>query len=406
MSLNTILATAPLTATGYHLKATGTALGQSLIWDNGTNVGIGNTNTSYTLDVSGSGRYNGSYAGHLLNVQNTNASYYSSTDYYDNAGIEKLIVGYGNASTGNALASKAIIYGTSGVGLNFYTNGSTTAKMVIDTSGNVGIGTTNPQMPLSVQANTGNGAIRLIGTSNASSNNAGIYWYDSNDSTFNGYLGNFSGSFDIYNHRSTPMVFSTAGTERMRISSAGNVSIGTTTDNGYRLYVQGSGGQGSGWIQQDAAPALYVNRTTNDGGLIIFLKAGTQVGVIATNTYTLPSDFNFKKNINTLDLGLNLITKLRPVSYNHKIDDDDAALSTGFIAQELEKSLEELGVEENKYYILQHKPNEKEGESQYWVDYQKFIPVLVKAIQEMNTKLDEQNQTIQNLQEQINILAK
>ena len=53
MSLNTILATAPLTATGYHLKATGTALGQSLIWDNGTNVGIGNTNTSYTLDVSG-----------------------------------------------------------------------------------------------------------------------------------------------------------------------------------------------------------------------------------------------------------------------------------------------------------------------------------------------------------------
>ena len=59
MSLNTILATAPLTATGYHLKATGTALGQSLIWDNGTNVGIGNTNTSYTFDVTGTGRFTG-----------------------------------------------------------------------------------------------------------------------------------------------------------------------------------------------------------------------------------------------------------------------------------------------------------------------------------------------------------
>ena len=51
MSLNTILATAPLTATGYHLKATGTALGQSLIYDNGTNVGIGTAIPDNTLDV-------------------------------------------------------------------------------------------------------------------------------------------------------------------------------------------------------------------------------------------------------------------------------------------------------------------------------------------------------------------
>jgi len=51
------LATAPLTTTNYILKATGTTIGNSLIWDNGTNVGIGNTNTSYTLDVSGTGRF-------------------------------------------------------------------------------------------------------------------------------------------------------------------------------------------------------------------------------------------------------------------------------------------------------------------------------------------------------------
>ena len=40
------------------------------------------------------------------------------------------------------------------------------------------------------------------------------------------------------------------------------------------------------------------------------------------------------------------------------------------------------------------------------VRYANIVVPLVKAIQEMNTKLDEQNQTIQNLQEQINILAK
>jgi hypothetical protein len=59
MSLNTILATAPLTTTNYILKATGTTIGNSLIWDNGTNVGIGNQNSLYTLDVSGTGRFTG-----------------------------------------------------------------------------------------------------------------------------------------------------------------------------------------------------------------------------------------------------------------------------------------------------------------------------------------------------------
>jgi hypothetical protein len=59
MSTNTILATTPLVSTNYLLRATGTTIGNSLIFDNGTNVGIGNTNTSYTLDVSGTGRFTG-----------------------------------------------------------------------------------------------------------------------------------------------------------------------------------------------------------------------------------------------------------------------------------------------------------------------------------------------------------
>jgi hypothetical protein len=39
--------------------------------------------------------------------------------------------------------------------------------------------------------------------------------------------------------------------------------------------------------------------------------------------------------------------------------------------------------------MLQHKPNEKQNESQYWVDYQKMIPVLVKAIQELTARVQE-----------------
>jgi hypothetical protein len=99
--------------------------------------------TALTIASTGAATFTSSVSGHSLTIQNTNSGYYSSSDYLDNSGTEKLIVGYGNSGAG-ALASKAIIYGTSGVGLNFYTNGSTTAKMVIDTTGNLGLGTNTP----------------------------------------------------------------------------------------------------------------------------------------------------------------------------------------------------------------------------------------------------------------------
>jgi hypothetical protein len=133
---------------------------------------------------------------------------------------------------------------------------------------------------------------------------------------------------------------------------------------------------------------LNLNRNVSDGKIIRLFKNCVEVGSIHTNTYSLPSDINFKTNINNLDLGLNLVNKLRPVSYNHKVDDSGSALSTGFIAQEMQCVLDELGVEKNKYFILQHKPVENQNESQYWVDYTKMIPVLTKAIQEQQCTID------------------
>jgi hypothetical protein len=187
------------------------------------------------------------------------------------------------------------------------------------------------------------------------------------------------------------IVFNTAGTERMRMDGGGDLYIATISNP-----VAASSGTG-GWgyfatayqaIATNSAPSLYLNRIGTDGAILVFRKNGSDVGSISTNSNSLPSDLNFKKNISNLELGLNLVTKLRAVSYNHKIDDHDAALSTGFIAQELEESLEELGVKENQFYILQHKPNEDEKQSQYWLDYTKMIPVLVKAIQEQQCTIN------------------
>ena len=486
MSLNTILATAPLATTGFHIKATGTTLGNSLIWDNGTNVGIGNTNTSYTLDVSGSGRYNGNYAGHLLNVQNTNASYYSSTDYYDNAGTEKLIVGYGNASTGNALASKAIIYGTSGVGLNFYTNGSTTAKMVIDTSGNVGIGTTSPTALLQIAGaqagvsgknltisyngtyyaeyteksitafnneltfGTGTGGtekMRIVGGGNvgigtgtpvalldvyggvqsiyktdsgvgtigagiwlshygptrANLTGAGIFSLrDNGDSNYHGL------AFKIHNTATATDAAATA----MTITSGGNVGIGTTSP-GCRLEIAGGyvslNDNALRWrFASDANHATVF--TTNYNGPITYGYSGAAlgyqaIGVIWTNTtsaynynnsttWQQTSDIRIKENIRPITGALSKICSLNPTHFEYK--NKLGKTKTGFIAQEFEQVFEGHVIESEP--LPEYQEYFAEGEKIKSIDAD-LIPYLVKAIQ-------EQNQTIQSLQEQINILAK
>lgn len=233
---------------------------------------------------------------------------------------------------------------------------------------------------------SGGGSIELVSNDRSGTNTRGEVYIaagNASSNTANGFIS-----------------LQTSNTERMRITSAGTVFVGRTTNwsivgdsTGSAIYQTGAV-----YAVADSDNAALFSRKTNDGQIVIFRKDTTTVGYISTNTYSLPSDLNFKKNINSLDLGLNLVTKLRPVSYNHKIDDDDSPLSTGFIAQELEQSLSDLGVPQNEYYILQNKENEDETQSNYWLDYTKLIPVLTKAIQELSTKLDEANTRLQLLE--------
>ena len=142
---------------------------------------------------------------------------------------------------------------------------------------------------------------------------------------------------------------------------------------------------------------MFLNKTSGDGVLLSLRKANSVVGSISTNANSLPSDKNFKKNISDLDLGLNLVTKLKPSQYNYKIDDEDSPIMYGLIAQDLEASLTEVGIEKNSTWLLQHNPKDDENQSDYALDYQKLTPVLVKAIQ-------EQQEQIEALQSEINTL--
>jgi hypothetical protein len=303
-------------------------------------------------------------------------SYYTMNYTSANAGSREWAIGSDTAGWGSFSIGQATTQG-----------GSTFSdKIIISSAGNVGIGINSTSAKLYVLGS--NEVFNVAGTSAVSAYTG--YYY--NTSTLAGYIGNGSSilsgaaSSDFIFRSEGALVYAIGNSEKMRIDSGGNVYIGTTDPNatnfGMALLANGEID-----ISRSSGTNFVMNRSTTNGQIIDFRYNNTQVGSISTNSNSLPSDFNFKKDINDISIGLNLITKLRPVHYRHKMDEDYEALSNGIIAQELEQSLLECGIEKNSLLMLQHKPNEKQNESQYWVDYTKMIPILIKGIQELSAKV-------------------
>jgi hypothetical protein len=386
------------------------------------NVGIGTSSPTYKLEVnSGSSDYLGyrifgSGHAYLLLESTTSArqaiiEFKSPTRTYS-AGLDT--DGSWRVSDSTAGAERMRITSAGNVGIGVVPKNWLSSVKVIQFSvgGSLwGIGASNNIFSANEYLDSA-GTSRYISTDNASryQQNAGNHvWFTA-----------ASGSAD------SAITFN----ERMRITSGGNVGIGTTSPD-VRLQIDGTNNQErlrlrntdsvsylsfseqniTMWRPNDSGSALVLQTQaisgtwTGGGGGIEFRPLNTlrmtigptgNIGAPSgTNIYNA-SDARLKQNISQITYGLDAIAALNPVKFNW-IDEfepsEDGKDMLGFVAQEVLEVLPEAVELFGNDIVL----NGETITTPLRVNEKFIIPVLVKAIQELSADLTSAKQEIELL---------
>jgi hypothetical protein len=234
-------------------------------------------------------------------------------------------------------------------------------------------------------ANTANGASALTSNLAGGGNTAmGFNALRNTNGSENTAIGNSAGSLN------------TTGTNNTAIGGYANFGANNLTNAtalGYGATVAASntiqlGADGTN--SYTAVTLVKTSGTVNAGGF-------TTSGSVTAASYITSSDLRLKSNISPLANSLATVMQLNPVHYMKKGSLPSTGYTreeNGFIAQEIQKILPFIvteGTDENKLLS---------------VDYNSFIPMLTKAIQEQQKQIEDQNAKIAAQQKQIEELIK
>lgn len=274
--------------------------------------------------------------------------------------------------------------------LSFWT--SDTERMRIDSSGNVGIGTSSPQGKFQIGSLTSGtaeatykGDAIIQGGPNALEATGGLEYKTSTSGSGYGW------KIAALNTTNDPLVFgnranSATWTERMRIDSGGTIVVKATSSN-YNITTNGT----SRYIIHDKASSDGAGFTYQ-----IFQSVGSSVGSISFNgsgvSYNTSSDYRLKENIQPMQNALAVVQQLNPVTYTWKADGSEGQ---GFIAHELQAVVPDCVTgEKDAVRIVDvlddegRKIGTKEEPVYQGIDTSFLVATLTKAIQELKAELD------------------
>jgi len=270
--------------------------------------------------------------------------------------------------------------------LTLQTGSSPTTAVTISTAQKVGIGTTpSGSYILEVNGNPNfnsvGGVYLTCGTYDAIKNPSGSIL------AFGGVTASQWDTTALY----------TGGTERMRITSAGTVLLGTTStssfDSGFRANPTGSGNSMQVIISNTGGGLPFLLNRSDDGNIIDFRRAGTNVGAISVTTsstaYNTSSDYRLKENIAPMTGALAKVTQLKPVTYTWK---STGETSQGFIAHELQAVVPDCVTGEKDAVDEEGNPVHQGVDTSY------LVATLTAAIQELKAVVDAQAVRIAELE--------
>jgi len=352
--------------------------------DTSQNVGIGTTSPAAPLHIKGTGQE--------LRLESTGDFTTTGTSYlrfYDTGGAKGYFGYGGTASQMDLQSGPSMNLNINAVGGTFTFSTSNSERMRIDSSGNVGIGTSSPSSRLHVY--TSAAEINRL-TSTATNGGYQVFYADNTTATYFGSMkailstGNAS-DFAIIGTGSNNLVFGTNSTQAMRLDTSGNLLVGATTYSGSGLSLSSPNGSGCYSIFAAAGTGNHWRFGNVTNGVVGSIQSTT-----TTTLFNTSSDYRLKENVTPMSTGLATIAALKPVNYDWI---SDKSAGEGFIAHELAEVIP-LAVSGAKDAVDANGKPEYQG-----VDYSKIVVHLVAALQELSAKVDAQAAEITALQAKV-----
>jgi len=318
------------------------------------NVGIGTSSPSFIL---GTGLHIDSTGYTSIVLQKGGAGQGHNIDFTDESNTLQYRIGTNFASGGQNL---------------LFAYGSTpTIGMTLDSSGNVGIGTTPSSWSAAFDA------IDLGPYASFSADNDTTFV--TNNAYYNGtnWIYKNSNLAGRYRQQQGFHVWDTAASgtaggtltwsEAMRIDSSGNLLVGTTTSVG--------GGSEGIELRGDAGYYKTARYTAGSAGHWLLYNSNGNVGSVTTYSnstqFNTSSDQRLKENI--VDAPAGNIDAIRVRSFDWKTDGSHQKY--GMVAQELVD-------------VAPEAVTQGETEDDMWqVDYSKLVPMMIKEIQDLKAEV-------------------